>query len=116
MPLEITANNLKRKSDIKTLKLQNNEYAVTFFYYGDYEGDIENGICDVGNLSMSCKPKGDVFPLEMMSGHIMLTVPHNTMLLIEEIDDFQQQIEKSKQTAIELEAIMLEYFPIQKMK
>ena len=36
---EITANNLERKSDIKTLKLQDENYSITFFYYGEYEED-----------------------------------------------------------------------------
>lgn len=47
MAFEIVANNLKRASDIKTLKLQNEEYSVTLFYFGDYASDMKNGSCIV---------------------------------------------------------------------
>jgi len=72
---EITANKLTRKSEIKTLKLQSENYNVTFFYYGDYEEDMKkNGSCDVKNLSMSCKEKGTVLPISCMAGKIFIDI------------------------------------------
>lgn len=112
MPFEIIKNNLERVSEIKSLKLQNNEYVVTVFYYGDYKRDFESGECDMTSVSLSCKPKGEAFPLALMAGHVVMTIPYNPVLSIEEIDGFQEQINVTKESAKELESIIHQYFPM----
>lgn len=94
---------MKRESEIKSLKLQNNEYVVTVFYYGDYERDFKSGKCDMTNITLSCKPKGEAFPLTLMAGHIIMTIPYSPVLSIDEIDNFQEQINVTKESAKELE-------------
>lgn len=110
MSFAVVADNLRRTSEIKSLKLENKEYAVTMFYYGDYEEDFGKGTCDVEKLSMSCKPKGDGIPLTFMAGIIVLSVPAISVLPIYELQDFKRQLENAEKAAVELQGILKEYF------
>ena len=112
MAFEIVANNLKRASDIKTLKLQNEEYSVTLFYFGDYASDMKNGSCIPENLSLSCKPKGDYFPIELLMGRVMLEVPTISILSISEIELFKLQLDIAGKAAKELQELIRDYFGI----
>ena len=110
---EITANKLTRKSEIKTLKLQSENYNVTFFYYGDYEEDMKkNGSCDVKNLSMSCKEKGTVLPISCMAGKIFIDIDNAFLLSTEEIEGFKKKLDFAYTAAVELEKIIKQYFGI----
>lgn len=111
---EITANNLMRKADIKTLKLQDENYNIIFFYYGEYEEDMKkNGRCDVANLSMSCKIKNDVLPVTCMSGKMFVDIEYNLPLLaVEEIAAFKKQLDIACASATELQDIIKQYFGI----
>ena len=115
MTFEFVANNLKRDSEIKSLKLQSEEYAVTIFYYGDYVKDIKAGRCSVGNLSMSCKPKGDGFPISLVSGVVVISVPVLPVVFVGEIDALKKNMDIAKESAIELQEILEKYFHIVSM-
>lgn len=110
MSFEIMKNSLNRNSEIKSLKLQNNNYKITFFYYGDYEKDAKNKEINIDNVTMSCKEKGELFSLTMSKGRIFISVPQNDMLSIKEVDDFEKNLQETKETAVELEEIIKEHF------
>lgn len=111
---EITANNLGRKSDIKTLKLQNENYDVIFFYYGEYEEDMKkNGRCDVANLNMSCKKKGDAPKIACMSGKLFIDTEEELILSVEEVEAFKKQLDAACASATELQGIIKQYFGIE---
>lgn len=112
MSFEIIADNMKRNSEIKSLKLQNDEYAVTIFYYGDYAKDIKAGTCPVNNLSMDCKPKGECFPLSCVCGKVVLSIPAISIVPIYEIDALKRKLDISKEAALELQEILNEYFGV----
>ena len=107
---EITQNGLKRKSDIKSLKLQNKDYDVIFFYYGDYERDCESGMCDVANLSMSCKVKGDALPIELMEGKLFIDASASDFIILEKAAEYQKRFETAYASACELAEIIKQYF------
>lgn len=110
---EITANNLMRNSDIKTLKLQDENYNIIFFYYGEYEEDMKkNGRCDVANLSMSCKKKGDAPAITCMSGKMFIDTEVELLLSVEEIEAFKKQLDAACASAVELQGIIEQYFGI----
>lgn len=110
---EIVENNLMRKSAVKTLKLQNENYEVTFFYYGEYDEEmIKNGLCDKQNLSMVCKMKGNVLPIEEATGKIYVNIEGAPMLFPENIVAFKTQLDIAYASAIELEDIIKQYFGI----
>ncbi|MBO5336917.1 MAG: hypothetical protein J6A94_07310 [Lachnospiraceae bacterium] len=111
MAFEITANNLERNSEIKTLKLQSEEYAVTIFYYGDYKADMKAGRGLVSNLSMRCKAKGEGFPLVCMSGMVLLEVPAH-IVNVREIEGLKNSLDVAGKAAIELQEILQKYFNI----
>jgi len=112
---DITANNLERKSDIKTLKLQDENYKIIFFYYGDYEEDMKiNGSCDVRNLSMSCKVKGDALPVDCMAGKMFVDIQDCLPLLaVDEIVEFKKQLDLACASATQLQDIIKQYFGIE---
>lgn len=110
MAFTVTANNLLRESEIKSLKLENEEYRVTIFYYGDYEKDRVCSKIDIQNISMSCKPKGRGLKLVLMSGRIMIDIPMSSILTIQEAEVYKLQFDIAIPAAIELEQILQEYF------
>lgn len=107
---EITQNGLKRKSDIKSLKLQNKDYDVIFFYYGDYERDFESGMCDVANLSMSCKVKEDALPIELMEGKLFIDASASDFIILEKAAEYQKRFETAYASACDLAKIITQYF------
>lgn len=108
---EITADNLRRQSEIKTLKLSDGSYDVIFYYYGEYAEDMElNGVCDAEKLSMSCKGKGGVLPLELMSGKLFIETEDIGLLRLERVAEYQKQVETAYASACELAKILKQYF------
>lgn len=110
---EITADKLRREADIKALKLQDENYSVTFFYYGDYESDFESGKCDMANITVSCREKEDVLPLEFLNGKFYVDLFNGPVLYAEDIPDFKKQLEIAYTAAIELQDIVKQYFGIE---
>lgn len=111
---EITANNLIRKADIKSLKLQDENYSITFFYYGEYEEDMKkNGRCDVANLSMSCKKKGEAPAIACMSGKMFIDTEVELILSVEEVESFKKQLDAAYASATQLQGIIKQYFGIE---
>ncbi len=112
---EITANNLMRKADIKSLKLQDENYKIIFFYYGDYEEDIKiNGSCDVRNLSMSCKVNDGALPIDCMAGKMFIDIQdYLPLLAVDEIAEFKKQLDLACASAKELQDIIKQYFGIE---
>jgi len=113
MIFEIVANHLARSSMIKSLKLSNKEYDVTFFYEGDYEKDRNEGRCDFRNVSMSCKTKGDNIPLMLMSGKIFLDISEGFFLDLENLDRYRAQLNVAGEAATELQRLLAEYFDVE---
>lgn len=111
MAFEIKANNLERNSEIKSLKLQSEEYEATIFYYGNYKEDMKAGGCAVNNLSMNCKTKGVGFPLVCMSGMVMVEVPAH-IVTVREIGALKNSLDVAGKAAIELQEILQKYFNI----
>ena len=108
---EITEDNLRRKSEIKSLKLCNNSYDVTFFYYGEYAEDMGlKGICDAANLSMSCKVKGDALPVMMMEGKLFIDVADFVYLSMEKAAEYRKKFETAYESVCELAKIIKQYF------
>lgn len=113
MTFEIVADNLTRKAEIKSLKLSNAEYDVSFFYMGNYENDRKNGACDFHNVSMVCKPKGRNLLLMLMSREVMLDVSDNLYLRLTDIASYREQLDIAEAAAVELQRILKEYFGIE---
>ena len=106
MVFEVVANNLRRNSEIKSLKLQNKEYAVTIFYYGDYAKDAEEGHCLEENISLHCKPRGGGFPLSYVGGRVVMDIPPLPMVSISDIDALKARLDAAGEAAMELEDII----------
>lgn len=113
MTFEIVADNLARKSEIKSLKLSNEEYKVTIFYMGDYVQDRQNGCCDVSNITVSCKPQNENFSLTFISGEIIVECSVNLLLRPKEIAAYRKLLEVAEEAARELQRILKEYFGIE---
>lgn len=108
---EIKADNLRRQSEIKNLKLSDGSYDVTFFYYGEYAEDMElKGVCDAEKLSMSCKGKGAVLPLALVSGKLFIETEDIGLLRLEGVAEYQKQLEEAYASACELAKILKQYF------
>ncbi len=112
MAFEIVANNLERKSEIKSIKLQSEEYVVTIFYYGDYAKDMEAGKCSIDNLTVSCKPKGEDFPISFVSGAVVIAVPALPIVFVGEVDALKKNLDVAREAALELQKILEKYFRI----
>lgn len=113
MTFTITANNLSRKSEIKSLKLTSEAYDVKIFYMGDYENDRRNGGCDFRNVSMVCKPKGTYLLLALMSKEVMIDVSDNIYLRLTDIDSYRERLDIAVTAAVELQQLLKEYFDVE---
>lgn len=113
MSFEITANNLARKSEIKSLKLTSEEYDATFFYMGDYENDRKNGNCDFHNVSLTCKPKGENLPIKLISREVMIDLMNGYILRRQEIDHYKKLLDVAVEAAAELQQLLKEYFDVE---
>ena len=106
MGFKIISNKLKRETEIKSLKVENNNYKIIIFYEGEYK----RGKCDKNKISISCKPKTDVFELIYMNGNVYINIQYNPILKPEEIDAFEKSINVSKEDAIDLQKLIDEIF------
>lgn len=118
---EITADNLHRQAEIKTLKLCSDSYKICLYYYGDYEADRKaDGKCRAADLSMVCKPSGRALPLTLAAGKLRIQIgdmayPDSIGLnqmqkFLKEMEEYKKQVEAAFIAAQELAEIIKQYF------
>ena len=61
---------------------------------------------------MTCKLKGDYFPIELLMGRVMLEIPAISILPISEIELFKLQLDIAGKAAKELQELIRDYFGI----
>ena len=94
----------------KSLLVENEHYVIKIFYAGDYDDDKLNNKINMGNISISCNPKNVDFMIDYMNGQIVIDLSHCTILFPNEIEDFKNQLDIVKCSALALEKIIREFF------
>lgn len=113
--LQVIENNLNRKSEIKSYKMEDENYKVAIFYYGDYCSDKENGTLDRKSIIASIKPKKSrLLDLDWYDdkngGKVFIDIPPIAIMGPEEVDDCVIMLQQAKKYAEELQQIMEELF------
>lgn len=103
-------NNLHRTVDMKSLKLANDYYEATVFYYGDYKQDKQNNSICVDNITVRCKPKADNLPILYLNGELFIEMTDISVLAIEQAKAMRKKLEIAEQSANELRNILKYYF------
>lgn len=110
---EIVKNGLYRDSFVKSMKLENDIYNITFFYEGDYATDIQSGRCDQDLLSMSCRIKDEAFTLMLCRDELLFTLPYEPVWGVKDILDVKKQLDIAQEAIVELRPIIKEYFGVE---
>ena len=97
---------------IKKLKLENDDYSIVVFYFGEYDEDKNNGTISTGNLSMSCHSKMMDLPLISMTAdaEVVLDVPPEPVLRLMDVEMYKGKIDDAHAAADEVQQIMYRYF------
>ena len=110
----IIKNNLYSDGAIKSLKLENDDFKIKIWYYGDYNIDRLQNKCEPSNITMSIKPKKDCMDISYLNGELGITIPYYSYLAIDDIDMFVEQLTKTKENLIAIQKILDEMFFIKK--
>lgn len=108
---QVTNNRLHRNSFVHTLHVENDYYKIKLHYSNDYETDLKNKTLKSSDLLISCKLKQMTIPLTYFNGAIYVEDDMPVFRTADKIQEYQNQLEIAKQSAIELQKIVDEYFP-----
>lgn len=109
---KIIRNNLSGKSFVKSLTIENIYYTVKIFYAGDYEEDRRLNKIDNNNISISCKPKDGDIMINHMQGQSVIELNTVSILYPNQVEEFKNQLNIANDSAVELDKIIKEYFPM----
>lgn len=112
LKFQVTGNHLHDTDYLKYLEAANDAYDVVIFYYGEYDNDIADNHVLTEAISIRCKPKYNYFGIKYMAGMIYIDLSLNQLLSIDKIDDYKNQLDVTKQSALALVDLLREYkFP-----
>lgn len=80
----------KANSDIRVTKAEDENYTVKIFKYDN-------------DLSVYAKPKTDLLPLSYMDDKIVLELPAEPILMINDVDQLIDRLKRSKKSAKDLQ-------------
>lgn len=103
---------LHSKAMMKKLKIENNDYSIVIFYFGEYDEDKKNGNISADNLSMSCKLNGDELPNIILASNaeVALEIQSEPILRLMDVDRYKDKIDKAYKEAEEVQRIICDYF------
>lgn len=109
---KIVQNNLSGKSFAKSLIIENIHYIIKIFYAGDYDEDRRLNQIDNSNISISCKSKSIDLTIDYMQGQSVIELNTVSMLYPSQVEIFKNQLNIANDSAVELDKVIKEYFPV----
>ncbi|MBO5435430.1 hypothetical protein J6A31_06480 [bacterium] len=107
-------NTLNSHLDIVVLKLANDRYTFTIFYYGDYEKDKADNCIDYGMMRLSCKCNGTDICIGLHDKDVFIDMqqsgPFRNIHSDEELNKFIENLTFAQNTVAELKTIIATYF------
>lgn len=109
LKFHVTGNGLHRDDDIKYLSATNGIYNINIFYYGDYDADLVADKIDYTATLVTCESDGLRPELKCVVGQIYVGITHGELLYIHRVDEYKQQLDDAKQSAIALAELLKAY-------
>ena len=99
-------NNMSRPSAVRSLKAENDDYSVIFFYFGNYDEDKKNNSIETDLLSMNCKSKDPELPeLVLITDQILIHINTDNLTLSAAMD-FRKNLLRAEENVLKLHDIV----------
>lgn len=103
---------LTRDSDIGCLTLENADYTIRFYYYGEYKKDIAEHAISLHKLSMACRTRNNAPKIFLENGVLYVNIIGMPDIQAAKLPEIADMIQRATPVVKCLEGVLKKYFEI----
>lgn len=104
------------RNPMSLIRVENDYYQASLYYYGDYKQDFANGCLDATCLGPSVYEKRFVLPLAIFKNKVFISTSTFDLIALDKVENYVEKLRIAEECAISLQNIVNEYYPADKIK